>query len=247
MQDKPPQPPFVCVVIPTYNEAANIGTLLEEIRALGPAERYHVVVVDDCSGDGTGDLVWAAGERLGGVELLARPAKLGLGTAYVAGFRKAYELGATYVMTMDADFSHSPKKIPELVEAVQSNGADLAIGSRYVPGGSTENWGIHRKVLSRVANGLAHRVLHLLARDCTAGFRCYRVEFLKRIDLASIQTDGYSVLVELLFHCQANGARVVEVPIVFRNRERGKSKISRAEIFKAIGTLWRLKQRRQSR
>jgi glycosyltransferase involved in cell wall biosynthesis len=240
MADKDPERPRACVVIPTYNEADNIGRLLEAICSLDSRGDTHVVVVDDASADGTGRRVQECAEKLGAIELLARPAKLGLGTAYIAGFRRAFALGATFVATMDADFSHAPENIEELIEAIEVHNADLAIGSRYISGGRTSNWGLHRKVLSRTANTLAHRLLRLRARDCTSGFRCYRVAFLRSLDLDAIVTDGYSFLVELLYLCEGRGARVVEVPIVFRNREHGKSKISKAEIFKAVATLWRL-------
>jgi len=240
-----PTPPLACVVIPTYNEADNIVPLLEALRSLGAPETYRIVVVDDNSADGTGRRVGETAPRLGGIELLERPSKLGLGTAYAAGFRRAFDLGARYAVTMDADFSHDPTRIPALVAALEEHDADLAIGSRYVPGGRIENWGIHRQVISRTANWLAHQLLHLRARDCTSGFRCYRAAFLRTIDLTRITTDGYSYLVEILYECQRRGARIIEIPIVFRNRERGRSKISRSEIFKAIATLWRLRRRRR--
>jgi len=235
---------LACVIVPTYNEAENIGPLLEAIRSLGDPSRLLITVVDDASADGTADRVRERASRLGGIELIARPAKLGLGTAYVAGFRRAFALNASFAVTMDADFSHEPARIPALLAAIDSENADLAIGSRYVPGGKTTRWGIHRKILSHTANWLARRLLGLHARDCTSGFRCYRLSFLRAIDLEAIKTDGYSFLVEMLHACQGRGARIVEIPIVFRNRERGESKISRAEILKAISTLWRLRRMR---
>jgi len=233
--------PLACVVIPTYNEAENIGPLVEAIRSLCDSEQIRIVVVDDGSPDGTASRVQQEAARLGGVELIARPRKLGLGTAYVAGFRHALDLGARFVLTMDADFSHEPSKIPGLLAAIEDQSADIAIGSRYVAGGRTTHWGLHRKILSWTANWLSHRLLHLRARDCTSGFRCYRLSFLRKIDLEAIKTDGYSFLVELLHMCQGRGAKVVEIPIVFCNRLRGESKISKAEIFKAVVTLWRLR------
>jgi glycosyltransferase involved in cell wall biosynthesis len=251
--------PLACVVIPTYNEAENIAPLLETIHALGSggplgdgdrlaaagAGSIRAIVVDDASADGTGRIVQECAARLGGIELLERPAKLGLGTAYTAGFLRAFALEARYVLTMDADFSHDPARIPDLLAAVTSRNADLAIGSRYVPGGRTLNWGLHRQAISRTANWLAHRMLGLTARDCTSGYRCYRASFLRTIDFENIRTNGYSYLVEMLYLCQGRGARIVEVPIVFRNREHGRSKISQVEIYKAIGTLWRLMRARR--
>jgi len=236
---------FCCVIIPTYNEAENIGPLLEKVRAQDSPHQLRIVVVDDASSDGTAARVGEKARNLGGIELIERPAKLGLGTAYLAGFRRAEELGAHYALTMDADFSHDPAKIPELLAAMESRRADVAIGSRYIEGGKTTNWGIHRKILSRTANWLAHHLLDLRANDCTSGFRCYRTAFLKQINPYAIKTDGYSFLVEILYLCQRKGARIVEIPIVFRNRERGKSKISKAEIFKAVGTLRRLRREKR--
>ena len=240
MAETPHTAPRACVIIPTYNEAENIEPLVGAIRALNGSEQMHVVVVDDDSADGTGERVRRMAAQTAGLELIARPGKLGLGTAYVVGFRRAIDLAARFAVTIDADFSHEPGKIPELLAAAENQAADVAIGARYIPGGRTTRWGLHRKILSRTANALAHRLLNLHARDCTSGFRCYRVSFLQTLDLDAIKTDGYSFLVELLHLCQGRGAKVVEIPIVFRNRERGRSKISRAEIFKAIATLWRL-------
>lgn len=244
MTDRSENGPLACVVIPTYNEAENIRPLLEAIRSLPNAPQMHIVVVDDGSPDGTASRVEEEAARLGGIELIARSGKLGLGTAYIAGFRHAIARGAQFALTMDADFSHEPSTIPHLLAAVENQSADVAIGSRYIAGGRTTNWGLHRRILSRTANWLSHRLLHLRARDCTSGFRCYRLAFLRTIDLDEIKTDGYSFLVELLHICQGRGAKVVEIPIVFRNRRRGKSKISKAEIFKAIATLWRLRRTR---
>ncbi len=235
---------LACVIIPTYNEAENIGPLIEAIRRLDPTESLRVIVVDDASADGTDQIVQDCAARLGGIELIRRPAKLGLGTAYVAGFRRAMEHAAHFVLTMDADFSHDPNTIPRLLAALHNQNADVAIGSRYVPGGRTTHWGLHRKILSHTANWLAHRLLGLRARDCTSGFRCYRMTFLQSLDLDAIKTDGYSFLVEILFLCQSRGAAIVEIPIVFRNRNQGVSKISKTEIFKAVSTLWRLSRRR---
>jgi dolichol-phosphate mannosyltransferase len=224
------------VIIPTYNERENIAELIEKILQL--AENFHVLVIDDNSPDGTAQVVEGLGHA-DRVHLLIRPKKLGLGTAYSAGFEHALEKGYGKAATMDADFSHDPSDIPRLAEA--SGSADLVIGSRYIKGGRTVNWGIFRKILSRVANFLAHDFLSLKPADCTSGFRLYQTDLLRRLEFQSIRADGYSYLVEILMMASWQKARVAEVPIVFVERRRGKSKISRGEIFKAIRTMLRLR------
>ena len=229
-----PSGPFV--ILPTYNECENLPALVAAILALPVS--MHVVVVDDHSPDGTGRLADELVARDPAVHVVHRGSKLGLGTAYGAGFRLALALGADPILTMDADFSHDPRYLPALLEA--SRRFDLVIGSRYVPGGSTLHWGPERKALSWGANTTAHLILGLNARDCTAGFRCYRRSVLESVDLEAIRADGYSYLIEMLFHCQRLGFSVGEVPIVFADRRRGRSKISRSEIFKAGLTVLRL-------
>ena len=170
--------------------------------------------------------------------VIHRPAKQGLGTAYAVGFRQALRMGADRIVTMDADLSHDPKYLPALIQ--RSATCDLAIGSRYVPGGAVRWWGWHRRLLSWGANRIARLALGLRVHDCTAGFRCYRREVLTAIDPAAIKADGYSYLIEMLFLCQAQGFTIEEIPIVFSDRRRGSSKISRKEIFKAVLTVLRL-------
>jgi dolichol-phosphate mannosyltransferase len=210
--------------------------LVEQLLAL-PIE-VQVIVVDDNSPDGTG----AIADELAGsdfhVRVIHRPGKLGLGTAYIAGFKSALSMGAGRILTMDADFSHHPRYVPDLVAG--SRDADLVIGSRYVRGGGTRQCTLPRKVLSWGANTFAKMVLWLQAMDCTAGFRCYRREVLESIDLDSIFSDGYSFLIEMLYHVQHQGWRVAEVPIIFENRLHGASKISRQEILRAMYTVVRL-------
>jgi glycosyltransferase involved in cell wall biosynthesis len=225
------------VIVPTYNESENIETLVTQILDLGLGLR--VIVVDDNSPDGTGNIV----ERLAGansrVACVHRSGKLGLGTAYIAGFKKALAEGAPFAMSMDADFSHDPKYIPAMVEMIRSR--DLVIGSRYVKGGGTRDCTAPRKLLSRGANTFAKVMLGLKAHDCTAGFRCYRRAVLEAIEMDTIFSSGYSFLIEMLSRCEKKGFTVGEVPIVFVNRQRGASKISRTEIIKAMYTVVRLR------
>ena len=228
------------LVLPTYNEKENLPALIAAIRGLDAG--IHIIIVDDNSPDGTGALADALAHEGDDVEVIHRSAKLGLGTAYRAGFTTALARGADLIMTMDADFSHDPSYIPALLEAARRY--DLVIGSRYVPGGGIRNWEAHRKALSWTANTLAHAILGLHARDCTAGFRCYRRPILETVDLDAIRADGYSYLIEMLYHCERLGFSVGETPIIFTDRKLGQSKISRGEIFKAGGTVLRLAQDR---
>lgn len=224
------------VVIPTYNEYENIGLLIDEILALPTATR--VIVVDDNSPDGTGDLVSRLAAEHSEVQLIRRPGKLGLGTAHIAGIRLALTMDVDCILTMDADFSHHPDFIPDLIAAAERS--DIVIGSRYVSGGGVVNCGPNRTVLSRLANGFARLLLGLAARDCTAGFRCYRREVLEAAPLDSIFSNGYSFLIEMLYKCQRSGFSVAETPICFENRQRGQSKISKTEIIRAAYTVLKL-------
>jgi len=224
------------VIIPTYNESANIVTLVEEIVALQVVA--HIIIVDDNSSDGTGQIAEELAKQHQGVCVIHRPGKLGLGTAYVAGFKLALTLPTDCIVTMDADFSHHPRYIPSLI--AQTRVYDLSIGSRYVDGGGAVNCNLWRRFLSRVGNTVARLTLGLKASDCTAGFRCYRRQVLEAVDLDTIFSNGYSFLVEMLYKCQQLGYRAGEVPIVFENRRQGSSKISRSEIWKAAYTVLRL-------
>ncbi len=228
----------VVVIVPTYNERENIEALVSQLLALPTAVR--VFVVDDNSPDGTGAIVDGLAARHDGrVGVLHRAGKLGLGTAYIAGFKRALAEGADLVCTMDADFSHNPRYIPAMVDKI-SQGYDLVIGSRYVPGGGTDGCTVGRKLLSWGANAFARTMLGLRARDATAGFRCYRREVLEGMSLDGIKASGYSFLIEMLYRVQRRGWRVGEVPILFENRRLGSSKISKDEIRKALGTVLRL-------
>lgn len=230
------------VIVPTYNEADNLDELLEQLLALPTP--VGAIIVDDNSPDGTGDIAerWAA-DNPGRVYVVHRPAKMGLGTAYIAGFKKAIdEVGAERILTMDADFSHNPRYIPDMIAL--SRVKHVVIGSRYVPGGGTRNCTRKRIFLSRVANMVARGLLGLKARDATAGFRLYRREVLQSIPLDEIFSSGYSFLVEMLFLCQRRGWQIGEIPIIFEDRRKGQTKISRQEILKAQYTVLRLFLRR---
>ncbi len=226
----------ICVIVPTYNEKENIVDLANQILAL--PIKAHVVVVDDNSPDGTGDIADKLAQETDRVQVIHRAGKFGLGTAYIAGFKKGLAAGAQRLITMDADFSHNPSYIPELVAL--ANHYHITIGSRYIPEGGVVNWGWQRRFLSWGANGFARTTLGLKAHDCTAGFRCYHREVLEQIDLDYIFSNGYSFLVEMMFRCQRMGFTVGEIPIIFANRERGQSKISHREIYKAVYTVARL-------
>jgi dolichol-phosphate mannosyltransferase len=229
------------VSVPTYNEASNILELVEQIHQAAP--EVDVLVIDDASPDGTGDLVRAQILKDARLEIMARPAKLGLGTAYMAGFAYGLQHGYDSVLTMDSDFSHPPSRIPALIEAVTA-GAHLSVGSRYVRGGAIEGWGTERRVLSASANFVARRILRLRTHDCTGGFRCYSIRALHFLVSRPLRSSGYSALVELLTRCERAGMRIVEIPITFTDRTRGQSKISRQEIFRAMATVLRLAGRR---
>ena len=228
----------VAVIVPTYDERENIEALVTQLLALSTG--VHVIVVDDNSPDGTGDIA----DRLvrksdGRVAVIHRSGKLGLGTAYIAGFKRAITDGADLICTMDADFSHNPRYIPALVEKI-GQGYDLVIGSRYVRGGGASGCTFRRRLLSWGANAVARMMLGLRARDATAGFRCYRREVLAEMDLDEIKASGYSFLIEMLYRIQRRGWQVGEVPIVFENRRLGTSKISKNEVTKALSTVLRL-------
>lgn len=229
------------VIVPTYNEADNLDELVSQLLALPVS--LGVIVVDDNSPDGTGELAdqWAS-QQPERVFVVHRPGKLGLGTAYIAGFQKSLTLGVKRIMTMDADFSHHPRYIPAMIAL--SGQKHLVIGSRYVQGGGSRNCTWKRIMLSKGANFWARLLLGLKARDATAGFRLYRREVLESIPLDKIFSSGYSFLMEMLFMCQRRGWQIGEVPIIFEDRRKGKTKISRQEVLKAQYTVLRLFWRR---
>ena len=228
------------VVVPTYNEIDNIDPLLEAL--LGLAANPDVLIVDDGSPDGTGVRVDEWSRKSSRVRVVHRPRKMGLGTAYIAGFTRALAEGYDAVVEMDADFSHRPSYVPDLL--AKAADFDLVIGSRYIAGGGTRGWGLHRRLLSEGANLFARAMLGLNVKDCTAGFRCFRADALRRVDLGAILAEGYSFQVEMLFRILRGGGRVAEIPIIFEERRHGRSKISRSEVFRAVGTVLRLSQER---
>lgn len=217
------------VVIPTYNEAANILSLAGGVLEQDPS--LELLVVDDASPDGTGDLVAKNGRSEPRLQLLRREGKLGLGSAYLAGFRYALERGHGRVVTMDGDWSHHPRYLPPMLDAMVDH--DLVIGSRYVPGGGVANWDLHRRLLSAFANAYTRILLRLPVRDCTGGYRCYARQVLEAVDPFSIRASGYSFLEEMVWRVHRAGFRIGEVPIVFECRHAGASKIDRHEIWRA--------------
>jgi dolichol-phosphate mannosyltransferase len=229
------------VCIPTYNEASNILLLIERVHEAAP--EVDVLVIDDASPDGTGDLVRDRMLKDAQLEIMARPLKLGLGTAYMAGFAYGLQHGYGGVLTMDSDFSHPPDRIPALIAAVDQ-GAHVSVGSRYVPGGAIQGWAPGRRVLSATANFTARQLLQLDTHDCTGGFRCYSLRAVQFLVTQPLRSSGYSALVELLTRCERAGLTIVEVPITFTDRTMGQSKISRQEIVRAMLTVFRLTGRR---
>ena len=229
-------------MLPTYNEAENIEEVLGLVRAAAP--EADVLVVDDGSPDGTADLAEAWGETHGGLRVMRRSEKSGLGSAYRAGFADGLREGYDILIEMDSDLSHDPMALPALIHAVE-DGASLAIGSRYVPGGSIPAWTWHRKLLSKGGNRYAGMVLGLQVRDATAGYRAYAAEALSKIDLSQIKADGYGFQIEMAYEVSRNGGRIVEIPIAFTDRIRGESKMSGRIVVEALGlvTWWGLRDR----
>ncbi len=213
------------VVLPTYNEAENLPRIVPAVLEVLP--EAHVLVVDDASPDGTGDLADAlVAAHPGRVHVLHRRGERGLGTAYLRGFAWALEQGYPFVFEMDADFSHQPKHLPAFLEAIEDN--DLVLGCRYMPGGGIEGWTWDRLALSRFGNRYARTVLGLPYRDLTGGFKCFRADVLARIDLETVRSVGYAFQIELTWRTAQRGFRIGEVPIVFPDRQAGESKMSLA-------------------
>ena len=232
------------VVLPTYQEAENIAEVLHRLRAAVPAA--DILVVDDSSPDDTAGLAKAVGHELGGVDVMVRAEKAGLGSAYRFGFAEGLERGYDVLVEMDSDLSHDPAAVPSLLRAVEA-GADLAIGSRYVPGGTIPGWSLRRRSLSRYGNRYAAALLGLDVADSTSGYRAYRADLVSRLDLTSVRADGYGFQIEMAYRVAREGGRIVELPIEFSDRARGKSKMSSRIIVEALAlalvTWWGVRDR----
>jgi dolichol-phosphate mannosyltransferase len=229
-------PALVC--IPTYNERDNIEAIARAALAADP--RIDVLVIDDNSPDGTGAVADALAASDSRAHVLHRPSKQGLGLAYLDGFRWALSHGYSFILEMDADFSHHPRYLPVLIDRAEG-GADLVLGSRYVAGGGTVNWGAVRKLVSRAGSLYARTILRLPQRDLTGGFKCFRRLVLESIDLASVHSTGYAFQIELTYRAIKKGFQVEEIPIVFEDRRVGQSKLSRGIILEALAMVWKLR------
>jgi dolichol-phosphate mannosyltransferase len=227
------------VVIPTYNERDNIEELIELIHRHAPD--LNVLVVDDNSPDGTGDIVAALCLQDTRIHLLRRAGKLGLGTAYCHGFAWALDNGFQAICEMDADFSHDPKELPRFLETIARSEADLVIGSRYVMGVNVVNWPMRRLLLSWFANQYTRFITRMPVADATGGFKCFRAEVLRKIDLAKIKSNGYAFQIEMNFKAWRAGARIKEFPIIFIDRRSGVSKMSKDIIYEAAFLVWKLR------
>lgn len=238
-----PDTPRPLVLVPTYNERDNLELIAAAVAEAAP--EAHVLVIDDASPDGTGalaDRLAAASPKL---SVLHRPGKQGLGRAYLAGldWALADPRGFTHVVTMDADFSHDPRYLPQLFAATAPGGADVAVGSRYVPGGRTVDWSASRRLLSRAGGLYARLVLGVPVRDLTAGFVCYTRRALLALDLSAVEASGYGFQIEMKYRCVRAGLRVRELPIVFPERARGVSKMSPGIAAEALALVWRLRRK----
>ncbi len=234
MHEPPKSAALVC--LPTYNERENLSSLIEEILHTVAVD---VLVIDDNSPDGTGRVADLIAAREPRVHVLHRPAKLGLGTAYIAAFRWGLQRGYEKLIEMDADFSHQPRYLPELLRA--SENADLVLGSRYVDGGGTENWGLVRRCVSRGGSLYARGILKIPVKDLTGGFKLFRREVLEAIDLDAIDTTGYAFQIELTYLAYKKGFRIKEIPIVFYERVAGRSKMSAGIIAEAVTKVWAIR------
>jgi dolichol-phosphate mannosyltransferase len=230
------------LILPTYNEAENVGPIVHAARAQ-LREGDRILIVDDNSPDGTGAIADELAKQTPGVEVLHRPDKQGLGRAYLAGFEHALAQDAELVLEMDADFSHNPQDLPRLIETAENGGADLVLGSRYVPGGSVTDWGLLRKLVSRGGSWYARMVLGVKVRDLTGGFKCFRRSVLEALDLNAVHADGYGFQIELTYRTIKAGFRVVEIPIVFRDRRVGESKMNARIALEAVWKVPALRRR----
>lgn len=226
------------VIIPTYNEVENISKLVKTILK---KKDFQVLIVDDNSPDGTGDTAdELSQEYQDRVFVIHRQKKMGLGAAYIEGFKFALKAKVDYIFTMDADFSHNPEYLPDFLKKINDKECDVVIGSRYLKGVSVVNWPIRRLILSRTANWYTQLITGLKIKDCTSGFKCFRKEVLENINLNKIKSNGYSFIVEMNYQCQSRGFKLCEVPIIFVDRQSGQSKFSRKILLEAIFTVWKL-------
>jgi dolichol-phosphate mannosyltransferase len=225
------------VCIPTYNERSNLPSLLDELLRTADVD---VLIIDDNSPDGSGRIADLRSQDDPRISVIHRAAKLGLGTAYVAGFKWGLARGYKYLLEMDADFSHQPRYVPQLLRAVERD-ADVALGSRYVDGGGVENWPLHRLALSKGGSLYARSILSMDVQDLTSGFKCFRREVLEALDLDACKTTGYAFQIELSYRAHRLGFRIKEIPIMFFERENGKSKMSNAIIAEAVTAVWKLR------
>lgn len=230
---------MMLVVIPTYNELANIESIVKSVLAY---DWLHVLVVDDNSPDGTANIVTNLIEKdfSGRLFLHKRSGKLGLGTAYLEGFAWALQRDYEAIFEMDADFSHNPKYLPAFKKAIE-NGADLVLGSRYVKDGGVKNWGVFRKIISRGGSLYARTILGLSIRDLTGGFKCFRRSVLESIDFSDVKSNGYSFQIELTYSSWKKGFKIVEIPIIFEDRTLGASKMSKKIFLEAIIMVWKMR------
>jgi len=232
------------LILPTYNEAENIEAIVRASLAVleqAAPGSHRILIVDDDSPDGTGRIADALAAETEAVEVLHRTLREGLGPAYIAGFQHALAAGAAYVFEMDSDFSHDPADLARLLDAVRDGGADLALGSRYAAGGAIEDWGVGRRLISRGGSRYARLVLGLPIKDLTGGFKCFRADVLRTIELETVRSRGYAFQVELTARALSAGFNVVEVPIVFRDRVRGTSKMSARIALEAMILVPRLR------
>lgn len=225
------------IIIPTYNEIENIEPLIRKIHSVLP--EAAVLVIDDNSRDGTAAVVEKIKSADSRVDLIRRPGKLGLGTAYIAGFKYAIEKGYDFIFEMDADFSHDPAHLPEFLEAAKE--ADLVIGSRYIPGGGVVNWSFFRKLVSIGGSIYSRTILSMPYKDLTGGFKCFRRETLIKIPLDDVFSEGYSFQIEMTYRVHRKGMRIREIPIIFKERVGGKSKMSKKIFIEAIFRVWQIR------
>lgn len=226
-----------CVTIATYNECENLPLVLPLIGEYAPG--LNVIVIDDGSPDGTGALADAFAATHPWLTVIHRQGKGGYASAHITGLRAAIDRGARRLLTMDADLSHDPVVLPAILQGLEDH--DMVLGSRYVPGGGTRNWGLLRRLLSRFGSFYARSILGVNQRDCTTGYRGYRTELVLRSGMLETRTQGYGFLVEILYRCVRAGARILEVPIIFNDRQFGQSKLSRAIVIEAMLLPWRLR------